>query len=156
MPSLCAGQVFRPFHHILHPFWPQDDIFPSAKWSHTTLQLLERFHLAMGLPSLKMMYRRPLNALSTCWQVSSSVPPCPAPLLAPRRCIAFRKMVAHHPRASRSLPSCHGSPSLQNDVSSSAKHPHFAWVAYGFCVALVVVESFETTKLKGLLNVSTP
>ena len=59
-----------------------------------------------------------LNALPTCWQVYPFVP---ASLLAPRRCIAVRKTVACHPLALGTLPPRHGSPRLQDDVSSSAK-----------------------------------
>ena len=59
-----------------------------------------------------------LNALSTCWQVYPFVP---ASLLAPRRCIAFRKTVTHHPLALGTLPPRHGSPRLQDDILPSAK-----------------------------------
>ena len=75
-----------------------------------------------GLP-FEMTYCRPLNALPACWQVFPAVPQRPAPLLAPRRRIAFHKTVRRHPPAPRFLPPRHGSLKLQDDVLPSAKHP---------------------------------
>ena len=32
--SMC-WQIFQPFHNVLHPSWPQDNVSSSANWSHS-------------------------------------------------------------------------------------------------------------------------
>ena len=120
--STC-WQVFQPFHNVIHPSWPQDDVSSSANRSHAIPQPPESFHLTIGLPGFDTTLRHPLNALPTCWQVFLIVPQRPAPLLAPRRRLVFRKTVRRHAPAPRSLPPRHGSLKLQDDVSPSAKRP---------------------------------
>ena len=77
-------------HTVLCPSRPQNDVSSSAKRMDATLLLQKPFQ--PNAFTLLRMYHAP--------QVFSTVPPCPAPLLAPRRCIVVRKSVPHHPPAS--------------------------------------------------------